>query len=188
MKKILVTAFEPFLNYDSNSSMMVLNRLADDKDIKTFLLPVSYKKARFALIDAIDKLKPDYILSLGMAFGLKAIRIEKLAINYQYSKEKDNDGVIKNGDKIDLGLDAIFTKFNEAEIVKLLNDKNIKTDLSLSCGGYVCNTVYYTALEGVSGKALFMHLPEENKDFSLDMMEEAAKRVIDYLKNTDIAL
>ena len=188
MKKVLVTAFEPFLDHVSNSSMAVLNRLTDDKDIKTFLLPVSYKKARFGLIDAIDKLKPDYILALGMAYGAKAIRVEKLGINYQYSKALDNDGVLKLGEKIDLGLDAIFTKFDENEIFKILEEHHIKAELSLSAGGYVCNTVYYTALEGTSGKSLFIHLPEEREDFSLDMMEEAVKRVIDYLKNVEITL
>lgn len=70
MKKVLVTAFEPFLDYESNSSMIVLGRL-NEKDIKTLLLPVSYKRARLELIKAIDNLRPDYVLSLGMAYGAK---------------------------------------------------------------------------------------------------------------------
>lgn len=188
MKKVLVTAFEPRKDILSNSSMAILNRLSDDKDIKTFLLPVSYKKARFGLIDAIDKLKPDYILALDMASSANSILIEKLAINYQYSKLEDNDGIIKLGDKIDLGLDAIFTRFNENEILNLLLEHHIRVDVSLSCGGDVANTVYYTALEGTSGKALFLHLPQESKDFTLEEMEETVKRVVDYLKNIEIAL
>lgn len=187
MKKVLVTAFEPFGDYLNNSSMMVLGRL-EDKDIKTLLLPVSYKRARLELINAIDALKPDYVLSLGMAFGAKKIRIEHLGINYQASTSKDNDGVIKNGNKIDLGLDAIFTRFLDNEIIDNLNSHQIPTELSVSCGGFVCNTVYYTALEGTSGKALFMHLPEERENFSIDIMQEAVERVIDYLKNVEVTL
>ena len=187
MKKILVTAFEPFQDYLSNSSMLVLGRL-EDKDIKTLLLPVSYKRARLELINAIDSIKPDYVLSLGMAFGSKKIRIEHLAINYQASTAKDNDGVIKNGAKIDLGLDAIFTRFSDNEIIDILNSHNIPTELSISCGGFVCNTVYYTPLEGTSGKALFMHLPEERENFSINTMTSSVKRVIDYLKNIEVSL
>lgn len=113
----------------------------------------------------------------------KKIRIEHLGINYQASQSKDNDGIIKNGDKIDLGLDAIFTRFDDNYIINNLKEHQIPVELSLSCGGFVCNTVYYTALEGTSGKALFMHLPEERENFSIDTMVEAVERVIDYLKN-----
>ena len=187
MKKVLVTAFEPFKDNLADSSMTVLGRI-EDKEIKTLLLPVSYKRARLELINEIDKIKPDYILLLGMAKDINKIQLLHLGINFQASEELDNDGIKKSGDKIDLGLDAIFTKFNDNEIIDILNSHKIPTELSVSCGAFVYNTAYYTALEGVSGKALFMNLPEESKSFSINFMHEAVERVIDYLKNIEVTL
>lgn len=185
MKKILVTAFEIFGGHKTNSSMLVLNEL--NNDIIKLILPVSYEKARSLLIDKIKKEKPDFVLSLGLSYNDIKIRIEKIGVNFQGASSPDNDGVLKLDEKISNGNDAYITNVNTKEILAILKDNNIPSYLSLSAGGYICNTAYYTALEALNKNALFVHLPptkEEKEDgLELNLMVDAINLILNYLKN-----
>ena len=66
----------------------------------------------------------------------------------------------------------------------------IPTYLSLSAGGYICNTVYYTSLEQMNSKALFIHLPffsgqvdESKPSLPLEDMIKAIEYVINRIKS-----
>ena len=184
--KILLTTFEVFNGFKTNSSNLVLEKINNDNIIK-LVLPVSYAKARKILIDKINEEKPDYVLSLGLAAGTNLIRVEKIGINFQGAKIADNDGILITDKKISDGADGIITKVNTEKIINLLNDNDIPNTLSLSAGGFICNTVYYTCLEYNKGKALFLHLPhttiEDEKGLDLDILVKGVSLVIDYIKS-----
>ena len=188
MKKILLTGFEPFGGLKTNPSMRVLDSI-NHSNVEKLLLPVSYKRSREILIDKIMEYKPDIILSLGLASSATKIRIEKIGINFQGAKAKDNDGILITDSKISDGPDGLITSFNTSDIIKLLEVKNIPVELSLSAGGYICNTIYYTGLEYNDKNALFIHLPNSKEEdingFEIDVLIRAVNEVLNYLNNVN---
>jgi pyroglutamyl-peptidase len=128
-------------------------------------------------------------LSLGQAGGADKIRIEKIGINFRGASIKDNDGVLYQERRIDDGPDAIMTSLSCMDIIQLLGNENIPSTLSLSAGGFICNLVYFTSLEGMSGDALFIHLPyaegEGNPSLSISYMRDAIVKVLEYIKRIE---
>lgn len=60
--KILITAFEPFENINTNSSLEVLNNIKIKNDnIKKLILPVKLNTSFNILKDEINKYNPDII-------------------------------------------------------------------------------------------------------------------------------
>ena len=178
--RILLTAFEPFDGDVRNSSLDTL------EGIKTLypqvILPVSYKRSKEELEKAIIKYQPDFILSLGQAGGDKEVRIEKIALNYTRASISDNDGVLLKKGKIIDGPLALESDLDVEELVDLVNS-NVPCYLSLSAGGYICNTVYYYDLYKMKNRALFVHLPSfSEKTISKDEAIKAIEMVILYIE------
>ncbi len=95
MDKILITAFEPFGGEKINSTEKVLNFLPEkigNLEIIKLLLPVVRNKSLCKIKDKIMEEKPKYILSLGQAGGSKNIAIERIGINVDDYRIKDNAG------------------------------------------------------------------------------------------------
>ena len=177
--KILVTAFSPFGSDTINPSQEVLKYIDEDK----IVLPVSYKRAKEALMDALDKYKPSFILSLGLAGTRKDVSIEEKAINLMGASVKDNDGVLLN-EEIIKGEAELYTNVDINSLIKKLNDNNVYK--SSDCGKYICNEVYYLSLYHNYKNALFIHLPpikemrEDGKELSY--LVDVVKKVIKILK------
>lgn len=157
--KILLTAFEPFNSLPTNSSLEVFKQI-NDNDIYKLELPVSYVRARDILKENIEKIKPDFIINLGQAGGEKKLRIEKVALNYTRASISDNDNDFRSKGKVLEGAPfALKTNLDIESLVDNANKDGIDSYVSLSAGGYICNTVYYTSLYFNSSNALFIHLP-----------------------------
>lgn len=155
--KILITGFEPFSNNKINPSELVINELRKDYDV--LLLPVSYHKAPIILNNTINKIKPDIIISLGLASNRDKISLELIGINYMGSNISDNDGILIKGQKINDDLDdGLITNFNLNKLLDKLKEANIDCSLSTSAGTYICNLVYFTSLN-YTKNSLFIHLP-----------------------------
>lgn len=188
MKKILLTGFEPFGGLKTNPSMRVLDSI-NNPNVEKLLLPVSYKSSREILINKISEYKPDIVLSLGLASSATRIRIEKIGVNFQGAKAKDNDGILITDSKISDGPDGLITNFNTSDIIRLLDEKNIPVELSLSAGGYICNTIYYTGLEYNNKNALFIHLPNSKEEdingFEINVFIDVVKMTLNYLDNVN---
>lgn len=191
--KILMTAFEPFDNLDSNSSLEVLKKINNDEIVKV-VLPVSYIRSKEKIIEAIASNSPDIVICLGQAGMANSIRLEKLAINYTRASIPDNDGIKKElGFVIEGNKEAIFTNF---PIEYMINDmtssliENYNVKLSISAGSYICNSTYYVALNEMKGKALFIHLPYYKNQISdcnvfqmeIGEMVNTVNHIIDLLK------
>ena len=177
--KLLVTAFETFGNDTINPSMEVLKYIDEDK----IILPVSYKRAKEELISAINKYKPTFILSLGLAQSRKSIAIEERAINKMAASIKDNDGILANCAIMD-GDEVLYSNLNIDKLIKKIDDDSVYK--SSDCGVYICNEVYYLSLYNLASNALFVHLPpikgmrEDGKDLSY--LVEVVKKIIKLLK------
>lgn len=178
--RILLTAFEPFGGDCINSSLDTLEELKTD--YPKVILPVSYQRSKEELKKALNKYQPDFILSLGQAGFDKMVRIEKIALNYTRASICDNDGVLLKKGKIIDGPLALESDLDVEELVDLVNS-SVPCYLSLSAGGYICNTVYYYDLFKMHNRALFVHLPSfSDKTISKDKAIKAIEMVIKYIE------
>ncbi len=192
--RILVTAFDPFGGIDTNSSMLVLDALNNnigDIQIKKLIIPTAYGEcARLAWEEAM-RFNADAILSLGQAGGRSSVTAEVIGINYACANMADNNGVKKCGERLfDGGKAAYFATLPVEKMVERAKDSGFKAELSLSAGGFVCNSLLYTLLknahEADNGMLVgFVHLPYEasqNRDGFSMAKEEMALCVEEMIK------
>lgn len=165
MKKVLVSAFEPFGGLNINASQMVLQRLKPkykNIEVSKIVLPVLYKTAFNKLLLIIDEIKPDTIICMGQAGGRKKISIEKIAVNINSGSIADNGGILKTDEVIiDSGCSAYFTNLPYKNMLEAANGK---ATISYSAGTYICNDIFYRVMNNIkmTGEKMgggFFHLP-----------------------------
>ncbi|WP_064580577.1 pyroglutamyl-peptidase I [Streptobacillus moniliformis] len=176
MDKILITAFEPFGGEKINSTGKVLNFLPEkigNLEIIKLLLPVVRNKSLCKIKDKIMEEKPKYILSLGQAGGSKNIAIERIGINVDDYRIKDNSGNQPIDEKIFCdGENAYFSTLPIKKIYEKLENKGYSVKISNTAGTFVCNHVLYgirymIEKEKLDIKSGFIHIPyidEQVKD------------------------
>ena len=96
MYNVLITGFEPYLDYFENSSWEVAKEFIS-KDIDGIKLaveqmPVSFYRVADVLGKAVSKHNPDLIVLLGQSGGSERIKLERFALNLMDAKICDNDG------------------------------------------------------------------------------------------------
>ena len=164
--RILLTGFVPFGNYKENSSWAVAEKVAacGFEGVSVTRLPVTFAGVAAALRKAVDECRPDAIVMLGQSAGIDYIKLERIAVNMMDAVKADNDGYIPDEEPIcPNGAAAMFTNTNIKELRAAVEDLGIPAKVSNSAGLYVCNRLYYEALQlcrEIPGmKALFVHLP-----------------------------
>ncbi|HJB26906.1 MAG TPA: pyroglutamyl-peptidase I [Firmicutes bacterium] len=150
MKKVLITAFEPFLDVATNSSYEALKavpELIDDKQVIKEGLPVSYRRTPEELKQLIEKHRPDVVISLGQAAGRTKVNLERVAVNLMDANAADNDGLVLHDAVIAQdGPVGYFTKLPVRKMYDHAQELDLPIDFSLSAGGYICNLTMYTIL------------------------------------------
>ncbi|HKM29480.1 MAG TPA: hypothetical protein VJZ51_01820 [Bacilli bacterium] len=192
MKKITITAFEPFGIIPTNSSLEVLKALPEE-NITKLILPVSYQKCDQAIKSLLLEGQPDFLLLLGQAQNRRVVSLEQIAINLINTPTPDNDGKAYLEASIkDDGADGYFNTIDSTNIINLLAPKH-PLSLSYSAGVYVCNYIFYLALYYVkkfnlTTKVGFIHFPlyknqtnDNSETLPLDTMVAATKDIIDLL-------
>lgn len=183
MSNIIITAFEPFNQRNTNTSLEVLDNIKS-KNISKKTLPVSWSRALEDVKNILD-LGPNLLVLCGEAAGRKKITIEKIAINYMDASIADNDGVINRNKKIFEGLDGYFSNVDIFDIINKVNKDEEKVLMSLSAGSYICNATYYQALSKVYGntlstKVIFIHIPvSENEEDIKEKFPRIIEKIIE---------
>ena len=199
--KILLTGFEPFLNYTENSSWMVAAQVATrsvvDCDVAVEQMPVSFARVGTALRKAVEKHRPDAIIMLGQSSVSESVRLERVALNLMDATNADNDGFTPNEQPISANAPAaLFTAMPLKALRAAVEAAGVDVKISNSAGLYVCNRLYYEALslcgEQPSIRAIFVHLPlyegqpsaKNNKPtMPLDSMIKAIQTIIEVINN-----
>lgn len=188
--RILLTGFEPFGRFSTNSSWEVAQAVAkccteELIDCSVEQLPVSFNRAGEALRGHVVKHQPDVVLMLGQASSADSIRLERVALNLMDARGADNDGFAPSELPIEeTGEAAYFTRVHIKQLREILLSEGIEATVSNSAGLYVCNRTYYEALrlvaEGTIKAALFVHLPciNEEAGWSVDKMCRAIMIII----------
>lgn len=168
MKKVLITAFEPFLDVATNSSYEALKAVPeqiDDKQVIKEGLSVSYRRTPQELETLIEKHHPDVVISLGQAAGRSKVSLERVAVNLMDANAADNDGVELHDTLInEEGPVGYFTKLPVRKIFDHENELGLPVEFSLTAGGYICNLTMYTGLALCESKypgmiSGFIHVP-----------------------------
>lgn len=196
MAKVLLTGFEPFGKYKENSSWAVAEKVAacgvEGVEVVACLLPVSFTGVAIALRRAVQEHTPDAVVMLGQAAGIDYIKLERIAINMMDASIADNDGFTPEEETITPGgAAALFTNCDIKGLCKAVEESGTAAKVSNSAGLYVCNRLYYEALqlcnERPGMKGLFVHLPfyegqpsatEGKPTMPLDEMVKAIQNII----------
>lgn len=166
--KILVTGFDAFGGEMINPSIEVVkklpNKILDADIIKLEIKTVAFKSLE-QIREAIIKEKPDVVLSIGQAGGSSDISVEKVGINLNDFRIKDNEGnQIIDEPIFEDGPTAYFSNLPVKAMVKKIREEKIPASVSCSAGTFVCNHVLYGCLymaerEFKGLRAGFVHIP-----------------------------
>ncbi|WJY26896.1 MULTISPECIES: pyroglutamyl-peptidase I [Sporosarcina] len=168
MKKLLLTGFEPFLDYPQNPTMQVVEQLdgttIGDYAICGKILPVDFNRSAGELLAYIAEEKPDAVLSLGLAGGRQKLTPERVALNVK-DGEPDNEGHRPVDEPIEAdGPPAYFSTLPTRAMVNRLKEAGLPADISNTAGLYLCNNVMYAglhwaALNNPDMPCGFLHIP-----------------------------
>ena len=194
--RILVSGFESFAGFAVNPSELLCCELPNLKaagvfdlafELKTVVLPVSFKRAFKLLQEAITEFNPQAVICFGLAAGRTAVEFERVGINVMDTSQPDNDGTSYQDLAIDpRGAAAYFTTIDYRRGVERLTKAGISAGISNSAGTYVCNQLFYQLLQAKNSQVLaFVHLPllaeghgENERAFSRDALLVAGAEVV----------
>ena len=175
-KTLLITYFGPFPGVSVNPSgvtaRQVADLLADESAVRvvTREVPVSYAGSSEALGEMLTDIRPDAVLSLGVAVGRDKVSFEKVAINLDSADIEDNDGVVRVDEAIAPdGREAYFSTLPVRASYERLRGVGLPVEISYTAGTYVCNHVFYEAhrileRQGRRIPAGFVHIPATQVD------------------------
>lgn len=166
--KLLLTAFDPFGGEPVNPALEAVKLVRDqigDVDIVKAEVPTVFGKSIDTVAAAIERECPDAVLCIGQAGGRYELMPERVAINLDDARIKDNEG----NQPIDQpvfadGAPAYFATLPIKAMVKRIREAGIPSGVSNTAGTFVCNHLMYGVLytldkkyPGVRGG--FMHVP-----------------------------
>ena len=175
MKKLLLTAFTPFdgerINPALEAVKLVKDKIGKLKIVK-LEVPTVFGKSIETVREAIERERPDFVLSIGQAGGRAEITPERVAINLDDARIPDNEGNQPIDEPIfPDGENAYFSTLPVKAMVEAIRREGLPSSLSNSAGTYVCNHLMYGVLyyldKRPSMKAGFIHvpyIPEQVKD------------------------
>jgi pyroglutamyl-peptidase len=159
MKKILVTYFGPFKNFQTNPSQLVAWEL-ETKFQNNSIIDFKYLDVSFQAIDSfINQELNDYshIFHLGVASKSSKMRLELFANNYAEGTDICNE---TKKEIIDCNTQAkISSNFSKSQLDYFMNCYPESILISENTGNYLCNYIYYKSLSKFKEKQiLFIHI------------------------------
>jgi len=166
--KLLLTAFDPFGGDAINPALEAVKLVADKIgrfDIVKLEVPTVFGKSIDTVAKAIEEEKPDVVLCIGQAGGRFEITPERVAINVDDARIKDNEGNQPIDTKIfEDGENAYFTTLPIKAMVEAIREANLPAAVSNTAGTFVCNHLMYGVLYTLAKKyphikGGFTHVP-----------------------------
>ncbi len=199
-KAILLSGFEPFGGEKINPSWEAVKTfdgaIVGDYHVRTFRLPVSFKKAKNKVCQVLKDSNPDFYIAFGQAGGITRIQLERIGLNLMDARIPDNDGYKPRDVPIfeDAPL-AYRSTIDLNELKKALRCAKIPVKISNHAGAYVCNLVLFTALHcskkyDLKTKVGFVHVPfifeqilgRDRPAFPLEYVIKAIKIILETLQ------
>jgi pyroglutamyl-peptidase len=169
VKKILMTGFDPFGGEAVNPALEAVKaldgRVLGDTRICVLEVPTVRVKCVERVVQAIEDLDPFAVICVGQAGGRAEITPERVAINVDDFRIKDNEGNQPVDEPIDPeGPSAYFSTLPIKAMVEAMRSKGIPSSVSNTAGTFVCNHLFYGLmrhldLEGKGRMGGFIHIP-----------------------------
>jgi pyroglutamyl-peptidase len=165
---ILVTGFEPFGCEAVNASWEAARRLEGwscaGHVAVALMLPCVYDASVDAFVEAFERLRPEAALMTGQAARRGVVCVERMARNVANASTPDNRGIARGAASLDPGPERLEATAPVREIARAIRDAGVPARLSTNAGDYVCNHLYYGALNYLrrlspDTPAVFLHLP-----------------------------
>jgi pyroglutamyl-peptidase len=173
MTNILVTGFGPFPGAPVNPSGQLVARLArvrrpalSQHRLATHIFATSYATVDRELPKLLAQHKPQILIMFGLAARTKFLRIEMLAHNRKSRIHPDRIGHIPKTYAIRPGApSSLRGRAPFARLLDAARATGIEARLSRDAGRYICNYVYWRALDAVekAGRpdiVVFIHVPK----------------------------
>ena len=169
--RILITGFGPFPGAPFNPTMPLVTRLTalrrpafDNVEFSSHIFHVTYATVDRELPELIASLRPDAMLSFGLADRTPFMRIETRARNAVTTTFPDADrNRARKGSIVD-GADAMLFGPHTAKLLRAARATGVDARASRDAGTYLCNYLSWRSIEAVrrvNGPRLaaFVHIP-----------------------------
>lgn len=169
MKKIIVTGFPSFGNYQENSSSLLKDVFSKFYafDVEFIMAPIrlfSVEARNFGdqVVNRALNLKADAIISLGMSSSVKGIRIESVAKNWvendKYCLKFENRAVLDDNFSSNYSLTANLKQWDLPSIFNNLQDWGIPYEelVSTNAGNFCCNATMFRILQAMKVRNCFL--------------------------------
>ena len=132
------------------------------------IIPVEYEYSGKRIRELIDQHEPDAVVMTGVAANRKKINIEFWARNIRKASIPDNSGVAPDSEPINPNEPVehfLPSTLPVSTIHMQLQSANILVERSNNAGGYICNNIFYSAVDYLrqTGRdhvmAGFVHIP-----------------------------
>lgn len=194
---ILLTGFEPFGQCNVNTSWEIVAAIPGlpGMSLTKLLLPVAFKASVDILLQKIDELQPDFVVSLGQASSRDTFSLERVAVNIADARQPDNEGYRPQNLVISpAGQKQYASTLPIFDIFHTLQSHGIPVSLSDSAGTYVCNHLMYSTLHYITVKELpvkagFIHVPgiarlsAANATLNMEAMQKALVLTLETLRD-----
>ena len=166
--KILVTGFDPFGGEAVNPAWEAVSRLPAETggaEIVKLQVPTMFGRAPEAVFREVERLRPDFVVSVGQAAGRTAITPERIAINCEEASIPDNAGFQPaGGPVVEGGPDGYFSLLPVKEMAAAIQAAGLPGKVSNTAGTYVCNHLMYHILHACHTRypgmrSGFIHVP-----------------------------
>lgn len=166
--KILVTGFDPFGGEAVNPAWEAVSRLPAETggaEIVKLQVPTMFGRAPEAVLREVERLRPDFVVSVGQAAGRTAITPERIAINCEEASIPDNAGFQPaGGPVVEGGPDGYFSLLPVKEMAAAIQASGLPGKVSNTAGTYVCNHLMYHILHACHTRypgmrSGFIHVP-----------------------------
>ena len=166
--KVLLTAFDPFggepVNPAQEAVEAVSGRVAGAEVVKV-IVPTVFGKSVDTVYEAMKRERPDVTFCIGQAGGRVGLTPERVAINLNDARIKDNEGQQPTDTPIfPDGAPAYFTSLPAKAMVERIKAAGVPASVSYTAGTFVCNhlmygVLYHIAKEFPGMRGGFMHVP-----------------------------
>ena len=166
--KILVTGFDPFGGETVNPACEAVSRLPAETggaEIVKLQVPTMFGRAPEAVLREVERLRPDFVVSVGQAAGRTAITPDRIAINCEEASIPDNAGFQPaGGPVVEGGPDGYFSLLPVKEMAAAIQAAGLPGKVSNTAGTYVCNHLMYHILHACHTRypgmrSGFIHVP-----------------------------
>lgn len=196
--KLLVTAFDPFGGEKVNPAEQAVTKLPDrikNIEILKLTVPTVFGKSIETAKEAIRRLQPDAVLSVGQAGGRACITVERIAVNCMDARIADNEGNRPEDESIvPDGPAAYFATVPVKRMVRAIREAGLPAAVSDSAGTFVCNQLMYGLLHAAACGILskppavgFLHVPYTTQQTAGRMDAQPSMALSDIVRGLEAA-